>query len=116
NFTIEGGHNFDLTITGFNPLFHSESFTPASWQLGLFNGTPHDVLNLTFDSSSGITSLAHAAAHESVEQIGQDVLLHIDTSSVQGTITFHNLANLVPDGQTEFFSWVNHVGAATQVV
>ena len=115
NFTIEGGHNFNLTLAGFEPLMHG-SATPPEWQLGFSNGVPHDLLQLTFDTSTGVTNLAQAAADQHVEQHGNDIVLHIDTPSAHGTITFQNIADLVPAGQTEFFSWIDHVGNATQVV
>jgi hypothetical protein len=112
DFSILAGHNFNLTIAGFNPLFWSGS--PPS-QSQLIADPVHDLLALRFDPSTGVTNQAQALADESVQQVAHDVVLSIHTAAASGTITFQGLADLVPPNETEHFSWLNiipptHVG------
>jgi hypothetical protein len=111
NFTIEGGHDFHLTLEGFNPLLWNGTPPTQSQLLTSF----HDLLELTFDPSTGVTSQQGANAAEHISQVGHDIVLTIHTGDVDGTITFQGLADLIPPGQTENFSWLNiippeHVG------
>jgi hypothetical protein len=114
--TINGGHNFNLTIQNFNPALWLGG-TPSGGQLfGDTYQNHHDLLALKFDPSSGITNFTQAAAAETYEVVNHDLVLHIDAPNVHGEITLVGLADLVPPGHTDHFAWVNEIGSQHQVV
>jgi hypothetical protein len=115
DFTINGGHNFNLTIQNFNPALWIGG-TPSAGQLfGATFENHRDLLELKFDPSSGVTNFTQAAAAETYKQVGDDLVLHIDTSTVHGTITFQGLGDHVPPGHIDDFAWVNQIGPQYEV-
>jgi hypothetical protein len=104
DFTVEGGHDFNLTIAAFNPLFWNA--IPPTQSL-LLTDPIHDLLELRFDASTGVTNQTQAFAAERVQTIGHDVVFSIHTATVNGTITFEGLADHVPANETANFSWIN---------
>lgn len=68
DFTLMGGHDFNLTIQGFQPQTYNGTGHP-NWD-GI-----HDLLEFNWDPSTGVTSLAQAQATEHV-QLAANVTCH----------------------------------------
>jgi hypothetical protein len=107
DFTILGGHNFNMTIQDFNPAVWNSD--PTDGQLhgdAVFNW--HDLLQLTYDPSSGVTSSAQLDDVELLQRVGHDFVLSINAADVRGTITFLGLADKIPGTDAAHFSWIDH--------
>jgi len=101
DFTAYGGHNFNLTISGFNPVLGTTGNLPTSPGQALTDPS-HDVFLLTFDPSTGITSDAQAAAAfvpwpdgHFGDIIGHDVVYKVHTANLDGQITFAGAGDLL---------------------
>jgi len=117
DFTVKGGHNFNMTIHDYNPLFFVAP--PTNGNATQITSDPtHDFLQLEWDPSSGVTSPAQAAAAESFHMANNnhDLVMDINTTAVHGSITFAGLGDLVPAGHTDYIGVINHVGYTSTVV
>lgn len=102
DFHIVGGHDFNLTVSGFNPQWSNTALTNGQLQ----SDPVHDLLKLDWDRSSGVTDHAQELAALTTHVQGHDVVLDIHTSTVDGTITFKGLADLASPG-ADHFGWVD---------
>src|SRR5262245_21737731 len=98
-FEIDGGHNFNLTITDFHP----QTRTPGTAEPTLAQAMAdpiHDVLELKFAPSSGVSTDAQADAAfvltngSPFQIVGHDMVLTVHTDYVDGTITLEDAADL----------------------
>jgi len=103
NFDVRDS-DFNVTITDFNPLV--TLFLPPSESQVLQDPT-HDVLNLSFLQSSGITTDDQADDALAFAISGHDVIVTVDAPNAHGTITLQGAADLVPD-DNHIFTIVDH--------
>ena len=96
---IEGGHNFNVTITDFHPIIWTGNTAPTAQQA--FADPIHDALRLTFDTSTGVTTDAEAdAAFVKTNGVpfqisGHDVVFTVHTGNVDGTIRLQGAADQI---------------------
>jgi hypothetical protein len=106
NFDLVGGHNFNLTITDFHPQIWTGNRAPTEAQA--MADPLHDVLQLTFEQSTGVMTDAQADAAfvltngDPFKIVGHDVVLTIHTSQIDGTITLSGAADLLTDSNHHF--------------
>jgi hypothetical protein len=104
NFDIVGGHNFNLTITDFHPQIWTGSTAPTVSQA--VADPIHDVLELWFEPSTGVTTDAQADAAfvltngNPYQFVGHDIVLTVHTPYVDGSITLKGAADLVDSTHT----------------
>jgi len=97
---VEGGHNFNVTITDFHPIIWT-SGNPAPTDLQAIADPIHDVLRLTFDPSTGVTTDSQAdAAFVRTNGLpfqisGHDVVFTVHTANVDGTIRLQGAADQI---------------------
>jgi hypothetical protein len=110
DFHILGGHNFNMTISGFSPQWTSGTPTTAQ----LLADPVHDLLTLDWDPSTGVNNGTDAKNAVTTHVVGNDVVLDIHTATVDGSITLKGLVD-EPHNGGDNFGWVNathpHTGA-----
>ena len=102
DFHIVGGHDFNMTISGFNPLWTTGAPTTAQLQAD----PVHDLLTFDWDPSSGVTNGTQAHNAVTSHVVSHDVVLDIHTATVDGSITFRGLVDLEPHNG-DSFGWLN---------
>jgi len=114
--TVKGGHNFNMTIHGFNPLLFVAPPNDGNHDQITTDPT-HDYLQLEWDPSSGVTTFTQAAGAESFHMANNnhDLVMNINTASVHGTITFQGLGDLVPAGHTDYIGVINSIDHVSHV-
>ena len=102
DFTLSGGHDFNFTISGFQPQTFNGAGQPG-WD-GI-----HDLLEFDWDPSTGVTSLAQAQAaeHAQLAANGHDIVFSINAPHVHGTITFAGLADHFQTQSGDHWGWHN---------
>jgi Ca2+-binding RTX toxin-like protein len=114
HFQVEvGNHNFNMTITDFQPLlWHDTPPTDAQ----MLADTLHELLQVTFDASSGITTQQQANNAFQIDTGGHDVVVHVNAPDAQGTITLTGLGDTLHAaqettdvGHTVGFSFIDQV-------
>jgi len=113
--TVNGGHNFNLTLQNFNPALWVGGIPSVGQIFGDTYENHHDLLILKFDPSSGVTNAAQIANAETYSVHGSNLEVDINTPTVHGSITFQGLINDVPPGHTDDFVWLNQIGPQYEV-
>jgi hypothetical protein len=117
DFTVKGGHNFNMTIHDYNPLLFVAP--PNNGNLTQITDDPtHDFLQIEWDPSSGVSTFGQAAAAETFHMANNnhDLVMNINTPTVHGSITFQGLGDLVPAGHTDFIGVINSINHVSQAV